>query len=334
MECCSKFKTILRKELQQGAIPPKLFELINLFYDEYGKAVNVTDQHYSHLFIQLLDLIKEQLSSPYHFPPFHRTIRTPFDYYLFGNAFIEPLIDKNHSHILGREYIEEIISHLKKGANIIFFANHQTEADPQAISLLLDPLYPGFAESMIFVAGERVITDPLAAPFSMGRNLLCIYSKRYINHPAEKKEEKQQHNQKTMELMCNLLKKGKQCIYVAPSGGRDRLNSVGEMELAPFDPKSIEMFHLMARKARTTTLFYPMALSTYHILPPPETIQIELGERRQAKKGAVAIYVGPQLSYSQIKDCNDKKMERNSRSIYAWEQVRKGYEALLQLKLS
>ena len=43
---------------------------------------------------------------------------------------------------------------------------------------------------MIFVAGERVITDPLAIPFSMGSNLLCIYSKRYIDHPPEKKIEK------------------------------------------------------------------------------------------------------------------------------------------------
>ena len=70
---------------------------------------------------------------------------------------------------------------------MIFLANHQIEADPQAISLLLDDLYPNFAENMIFVAGERVITDPFAIPFSMGRNLLCIYSKRYIDHPPEKK---------------------------------------------------------------------------------------------------------------------------------------------------
>ncbi len=50
---------------------------------------------------------------------------------------------------------------------------------------------------MIFVAGERVITDPLAVPASMGRNLLCIYSKRYIDHPPELKSEKQLHNKRT-----------------------------------------------------------------------------------------------------------------------------------------
>ena len=82
-------------------------------------------------------------------------------------------------------------SHLKKGHNVVFLANHQIEADPQAISILLDERFPGIAPEMIFVAGERVITDPLAVPFSMGRSLLCIYSKRYIDNPPEQKADKQ-----------------------------------------------------------------------------------------------------------------------------------------------
>ena len=65
-----------------------------------------------------------------------------------------------------------------------------------ALSVLLDDHYPGFAEKMIFVAGERVITDPVAIPFSLGRHLLCIYSKRYIDHPPEKKVEKQKKKRK------------------------------------------------------------------------------------------------------------------------------------------
>ncbi len=100
---------------------------------------------------------------------------------------------------------------------------------------------------MIFVAGERVITDPLAVPFSMGRNLLCIFSKRYIDHPPEQKMKKQLHNKRTMELMSELLSEGGKAIYVAPSGGRDRPNADGVVEIAPFDPQSIEMFYLMAR---------------------------------------------------------------------------------------
>jgi glycerol-3-phosphate O-acyltransferase len=34
-----------------------------------------------------------------------------------------------------------------------------------------------------------VITDPLAIPFSMGCDLICIYSKKYIDVIPEKREE-------------------------------------------------------------------------------------------------------------------------------------------------
>lgn len=48
----------------------------------------------------------------------------------------------------------------------------QTEADPQVISLLMEREgYGDVAEKLINVAGHRVTTDPLAIPFSMGRNL-------------------------------------------------------------------------------------------------------------------------------------------------------------------
>ena len=166
---------------------------------------------------------------------------------------------------------------LERGENAIFLANHQIEADPQAISILLENSYPKFAEEMIFVAGERVITDPLAVPASMGRNLFCIYSKRYIDQPPEQKMKKQLHNKRTMELMSQLLSEGGKAIYVAPSGGRDRPNANGIVEIAPFDPQSIEMFYLMAQRAGHPTHFYPMALKTFELLPPPQSIQVELG---------------------------------------------------------
>ena len=71
---------------------------------------------------------------------------------------------------------------------------------------------------MIFVAGHRVTTDPVAIPFSRGVNLLCIYSKKYIDVPPEKKAEKLAHNSKTIAKLEDLLNEGGKCIYVAPAG--------------------------------------------------------------------------------------------------------------------
>ena len=53
----------------------------------------------------------------------------------------------------------------------------QTEADPQVISLLMEREgYGKLASGLISVAGHRVTTDPLAIPFSMGRNLFWLGS--------------------------------------------------------------------------------------------------------------------------------------------------------------
>merc|ERR1711924_290511 len=93
----------------------------------------------------------------------------------------------------GMDQLEKIQEQIANGDNVVLFANHQSEADPQIFSVLLDDKVPGFAESTIFVAGDRVTPDLFATPFSMGRNLLCIYSKKHVDNPPELKSQKQNH---------------------------------------------------------------------------------------------------------------------------------------------
>ena len=66
------------------------------------------------------------------------------------------------SKVLHLNRVTHIAEQLAKGDNVILLANHQTELDPQAISLLLEKTHPRIAEEMIFVAGHRVVSDPLA----------------------------------------------------------------------------------------------------------------------------------------------------------------------------
>lgn len=267
----------------QKRVPAKVFTIISEFMRGYLEAVEDPPSQRKNV-CRFLELLNQQIDHPFTFEPYHQKIRKPFDYYHFGLDFIRPLIDLKHSKIFGMSQIKKIQEELHKGENVILFANHQTETDPLAISILLEDEFPQLAESVIYVAGERVVTDPLAIPFSMGCDLLCIYSKRYIDFPLEEKADKQLHNKSTMELMSRLLKEGGKIIYVAPSGGRDRKNAEGVIEVASFDPDSIEMFHLMAKKSKRRAHFYPLALATYDLLPPPETIQRELGEARFAKR--------------------------------------------------
>lgn len=310
----------LKPEELQG-LSDRYQKLLAYFFQCYREATGGGQETVLHLFAQLL---QKQLHSPHTFEPYHRKIRNPIDYYQFSLDFIRPLIDLDHSHLHGIEVLNQIDRQLKAHENVVLLANHQTETDPQAIAILLEKTYPHIGEKIIYVAGERVVTDPLAIPFSMGTDLLCIYSKRYIDHPPELKAQKQLHNKNTMELMSRLLKEGGKIIYVAPSGGRDRKNGQGQIEIAPFDPSSIEMFHLMARKAKTLTHFYPLSLATYDLLPPPETIQIELGELRRARRSPIQIAFCSEFDMEKFpgSDDNDKIARRKARADAIWNIVR------------
>ncbi|MBM3191557.1 MAG: glycerol-3-phosphate acyltransferase, partial [Chlamydiae bacterium] len=202
-------------------IPHRACVLVKTFFTSYvaalqGTSHNLTD--YLWIFLDYLDLIKKQIETPYAFEPYHKRLTTPYDYHLFGIEFFRPLIDEELSSLQGQDSLQELAHHVTEGGNVILFANHQIEADPQVLHLSLEKSHPELMSHLVFVAGERVITDPLAVPFSLGCNLLCIYSKRYIDYPPEKKTLKQHHNQRTMKLMHALLDEGGHCIYVAPSG--------------------------------------------------------------------------------------------------------------------
>lgn len=320
----------LKQSLSKGLLPEKYHRLLAQFYMSYCETLkmhHIDTSRYQPIFQKFLELVEQQIKDPFVFAPYHEQVLSPFNHYRFGLDFIRPLIDIDHSSVKGHDRLAEIERKLSAGENVIFPANHQTEADPQVIGILLGGKYPKLARQLIFVAGERVITDPLAVPFSMGCNLLCIYSKRYIDHPPELKTKKQLHNKKTMELMSDLLCEGGHAIYVAPSGGRDRTDENGIVQVAPFDPQSIEMFYLMTQKAKNPTSFYPMALFTYDLLPPPEGIQVELGEARKTKRGRVHLAIGSQIPMENIpgNDENDKRKRREIRAHFIWSEVCKEY---------
>lgn len=315
---------------EQGLISGKLKILIKEFYDSYQQALKFSPhQEKNHpLFKQLIELVTEKIQHPYTFSIFHRSVRQPFDYYQFGLDFIRPFIDFDHSKIFGTNSIKAIQDQIKKGENVILLANHQTEPDPQIISLLLEKIDPKLASEMVFVAGHRVISDPMAIPMSLGRNLLCIYSKKHISHPPEEKVEKVLHNQRTLKKMQELLNEGGYCIYVAPSGGRDRPNSAGKVDVAPFDPQSVELFWLMGQQAERPTHFYYLTLQTYHLMPPPRHVEKDLGEKRIIHKTPVYLSFGDEIDMENFPGSEnlDKRTKRNKRAEYIWGKVCQEYQ--------
>lgn len=224
------------------------------------------------------------------------------------------------SRFIGEEHAHHIHTLLARGDNVVFLSNHQTEADPQVISLLFetssDPVVKSLAEKMIFLAGHKVTTDPIAIPFSMGRNLICIHSKKHIKNPPEEAGRKQQENLVSMQVLGELFAQGGQCMWVAPSGGRDRTNLLTEhantpeadtnnknnnnagerFVVSPFDSKVLDMFRLLAMQSGKSaqTHFYPMAMFTHQLVPPPKTVSSGIGETRSAQRGEVSIHILPE----------------------------------------
>ncbi len=330
------FLDTLDAALEKGSIDSKLYHNLTTLHNTYAQSLEEGGIPYSEeheaIFLKMFELVLDQVLHPPTFEPFHKKITAPINYFRFGIDFLRPLVDKEISKVLHINNVEKIDTQLARGENVILFANHQTEVDPQLMSLMLEKHSSEIAEEVIFVAGDRVISDPMAIPFSIGRNLLCIYSKRHIDSPPEKKNEKQLHNQRTMRRMKELLAEGGKCIYVAPSGGRDRPNAEGEVTVAPFDPQSIEMFRLMAKQSKCPTHFYPLALVTYDILPPPHTIETELGEVRNAKRGGIFFSFADEVDMDEFpgSDMQDRHAKRSARAMHIWNIVKTEYTEIKQ----
>jgi glycerol-3-phosphate O-acyltransferase len=244
------------------------------------------------------------------------------DFYTWGCNFFRPFLDMEKSVVLGKENLEKALEQAKAGENVVFFANHQSEADPQVMSIMLEK--EGFgksAESIVYVAGHKVTTDPLAIPFSMGRNLVCIHSKKHIDADPDTKGVKTRQNMSAMSGMLKKLKKGGCVLWVAPSGGRDRRDlETGKTPISPFDSKTIDMFRLMGSKSKKPTHYYPLAMVSYELCPPPDFVEAGVGEQRNFRFVPVGIKVGDEFQSGGGLDTrhefNDKVYEDTLKEYY------------------
>ena len=250
------------------------------------------------IFKNMLKTYVQQLAEPYEFPSYHNAMRAPFDYYALGNEYVGALVDWKRSVLRHQERWDTIAAQLDAGENVILLANHQSEADAAFIPLLTAASHPGLGERVIYVAGDRVVTDLMAKPFSMGRNLLCVHSKKHIDDDPALKPAKQKQNLRTLKEMERLLKEGGKLLWIAPAGGRDRRRE-GVLQPDAFDPGAVEMMRrLGTKKGAAVTHFYPFAMATYEVMPPPATLEKSLGEKREVRFTGVGLAVAEKVDVS------------------------------------
>ncbi|KAF7126427.1 hypothetical protein RHSIM_Rhsim11G0021900 [Rhododendron simsii] len=293
----------------------------------------------------VLDRVFKDVEDPFVFSPYHRAIREPFDYYMFVKRYIRPLIDFRSSYVGNISVFREMEEKLQQGHNIVLISNHQSEADPAVIELLLEARHPHIAENMTFVAGDRVITDPLCKPFSMGRNLLCVYSKKHMNDDPELAEMKIKANTRSLKEMALLLRGGSQMIWIAPSGGRDRpdpitkewypddksyVSSILIKEFqAPFDAASVDNMRRLTEHAGVPGHIYPLAILCYDIMPPPPQVEKEIGESRVISFHGTGVSVAPAISFHEIDAaCGDPEESKMAYTRALFDSVVEQYNVL------
>lgn len=330
------------KYARDGNIPETVVNVLTGWYDSYigaatdSEHVSIDGKEYTEQqFSTLMELARRHVEDPLDFAPFHEKMRSPFDYYKFSLEFATVLVNTSNSHIKGHDQIRKLREQIKAGENVIFLANHQSEGDPYAIDALFDwvaGMDREFCENIVFMAGDRVREDPVVAPFSMGRNLLTVYSKKHINDVPELRGAKLLHNRRTIGAALSLFNEGGHCIWFAPSGGRDRRSpETGNVEVSPFDADSVDMMRITAQKSSKPCHFYPMSLLTYDMLPPPSTVGgAQLGETRTVKFTPMSMVISEEVNWDTLvpADVTDKIERRKMRARAIEETVRKGYESV------
>ncbi|CAO2819676.1 unnamed protein product [Amaranthus hypochondriacus] len=327
--------SVMRRESEFGKLPRNVASTMEEVFHNYRSAVHLSGiSHPDEVVLSnmgaMLDFVLLEMEDPFVFQPHHKAVREPVDYYLFGQNYIRALIDFGNSFVGNITLFHEMEEKLRQGHNIVFMSNHQTEADPAVIALLLEKTNPYIAENMIYVAGDRVVTDPLCKPFSMGRNLLCVYSKKHMHDNPELIDMKKRANTRSLKELVLLLRGGSKIIWIAPSGGRDRPDAVtGEWYPATFDIPSVDNMRRLVQHAGVPGHIYPLALLCHNIMPPPAKVEKEIGERRMISYHGVGISVAPEINDYDLS--LDGKNEEEAKSAYThalYNSVTEQYEVL------
>ncbi|CRG97572.1 glycerol-3-phosphate 1-O-acyltransferase, putative [Plasmodium gallinaceum] len=293
---------LLKKENSDNIDNINTFEgFLEKYKEEIKKYKSCSPQVFLEIFLKYIEVFKKYRY--YSFPNVHKYDESLYEWSL---KFWSQLIDEKNSKFMGIENIKKIEKWKEEGHNTIIFGNHHIEADANIIKYFFDIHgSQNISRNMIFIGGHKIRVDPLSRPFSVAANLLCIYSKKYIENPPHLKEEKILFNHKSLNALKNLLNEGKQIIWLAPSGGRDRKSSDGNIKISPFDPKIIQTFNIFAKRSKVKTHFVGLALYTYNICPPPNTIDIdEIEKTRSCSYTSVSLNLGEDLFdvYPNMKD--------------------------------
>jgi glycerol-3-phosphate O-acyltransferase len=87
---------------------------------------------------------------------------------------------------------------------------------------------------------------------------------------------------------------------------------------------------LTAQQSDRPTHFYPLALKTYDLLPPPEGVNKTIGEARHTKATPIWMGFGKEIDMENFpgSEIKDKRQRRQLRAKWIWDKMNEVYEKL------
>lgn len=105
-----KIKIEINKNLDAsvaaGTAPREFADILRDFLEEYATSfieAGETVDNFKYHVTKLLTTVNEAIVNPHEFQANHQAIREPFDYYVWGNEFLKPLVIKEQSQLFGLE---------------------------------------------------------------------------------------------------------------------------------------------------------------------------------------------------------------------------------------
>ena len=109
---------------------------------------------------------------------------------------------------------------------------------------------------------------------------------------------------------------------------RDRPDDEGRWLPADFDQVTVELMLRLGQKAKSKTNFYPFAMWSWKIMPPPPKVVVELGEERIINHSGVGISLAEPLDIPEITkdvDEGDKGAAGKAVTEKTWDEMNKEY---------
>jgi len=309
----------LAELVEKGTLDSSVREgLLNLF-SSYAGALSMSprlpasEKEAAQVVAALADRVQVMLEENYTFPSRHTRVLEPFNYFDIGQRAVGNLVDFGASFVGHAERILDMQSAVARGENVLLLANHQSDADGGVWAWMTRELAPSLATDLYYVAGDRVVTDSYAKIYNMGRNLICVHSKKVMDQdPPAVREQKSKINRRSVLELGKLFKQGGAIVWVAPHGGRDRTDASGQLAPGAWDAAAVMLLKRMMDSSPNPGHVYPMAMATAEIMPPPsgEDEEKPWGMGSVFKYHGVGISIGAELHEDTIIAGIDGKEEQ------------------------